>query len=127
MAKNGYDQTYEDDRLENEETANLIPRAGRAIASAAGKAKDFVVDKIKGMDQRSLEQVTKDVLGKMDQRSLKEVTTDKMDQRSLEDVFKGKPPVYKEPVKKAKGGTVSSASKRADGCCVKGKTRGQLK
>jgi hypothetical protein len=25
------------------------------------------------------------------------------------------------------GGSVSSASKRADGCCVKGKTRGQLK
>jgi hypothetical protein len=25
-----------------------------------------------------------------------------------------------------KGGTVSSASKRADGCCVKGKTRGKM-
>ena len=29
------------------------------------------------------------------------------------------------PVKKAKGGAVS-ASKRADGCCVKGKTRGRM-
>jgi hypothetical protein len=28
-----------------------------------------------------------------------------------------------EPVKKAKGGKVSSASKRADGCAVRGKTR----
>ena len=28
-----------------------------------------------------------------------------------------------EPVKKAKGGSVSSASKRADGCCIRGKTR----
>ena len=27
MANNGYDQTYEDDRKENEETANLIPKA----------------------------------------------------------------------------------------------------
>lgn len=26
----------------------------------------------------------------------------------------------------AKGGSVSSASKRADGCCVKGKTRGKI-
>ena len=26
----------------------------------------------------------------------------------------------------AKGGSVSSASKRADGCCVKGKTRGKM-
>jgi hypothetical protein len=32
----------------------------------------------------------------------------------------------KEPVKKAKGGKVSSASKRADGCAVKGKTRGKI-
>jgi len=31
-----------------------------------------------------------------------------------------------EPVKKAKGGAVSSASKRADGCAVKGKTRGRM-
>jgi hypothetical protein len=121
MAKNGYDQTYENDRLQNEEDKDLLPRAGRAIAGAAGKAKDYVVEKIKGMDQRSLEQVAKDTLGNMDQRSLKEVTTDKMDQRSLEDVFKGKPPKYKEPAKKmAKGG---SASARADGCCIRGKTR----
>jgi hypothetical protein len=32
----------------------------------------------------------------------------------------------KEPVKKAKGGMVSSASKRADGCAVKGKTKGRM-
>lgn len=29
-------------------------------------------------------------------------------------------------VKKAKGGKVGSASKRADGCAVKGKTRGRM-
>jgi hypothetical protein len=29
----------------------------------------------------------------------------------------------KEPVKKAKGGSVSSASKRADGCAIRGKTK----
>ena len=119
MAKNGYDQTYEDDRKENEETRNLILNPLR-------KAKDYVVDKVKGMDQRSLEQVAKDTLGKMDQRTLQQVTTDKMDQRSLQDVFEGKPAKYKEPVKKAKGGTISSASKRADGCAIKGKTRGKM-
>jgi hypothetical protein len=32
----------------------------------------------------------------------------------------------KEPVKKAKGGYVSSASKRADGCAVRGKTKGRM-
>jgi hypothetical protein len=31
-----------------------------------------------------------------------------------------------KPKKMAKGGSVSSASKRADGCAVKGKTRGKM-
>jgi hypothetical protein len=31
-----------------------------------------------------------------------------------------------KPVEKAKGGMVSSASKRADGCAIKGKTRGKM-
>ena len=97
------------DRLATEE--NLADR--ELIMGPLRKAKNYVTDKIKGMDQRSLEQVTKDTLGKMDQRTVQNVTTDKMDQRSLEDVFKGKPPKYKEPVeKKAKGGKVSSASDR---------------
>jgi len=36
--------------------------------------------------------------------------------------FTGSLPVQK----KAKGGKISSASVRADGCCVKGKTRGKM-
>jgi hypothetical protein len=32
----------------------------------------------------------------------------------------------KEPEKKAKGGMVGSASKRADGCAVRGKTKGRM-
>lgn len=105
MANNPYDQTYEDDKKENIETRELIAKPLRA-------AKNYIVDKLKGMDQRTLQQVT----------------TDKMDQRSIEDVIKGKPPKYKdEVVKKAKGGVVrSSASKRADGCATKGKTRGKI-
>jgi hypothetical protein len=31
-----------------------------------------------------------------------------------------------KPVAKAKGGSVSSASRRADGCATKGKTRGRM-
>jgi hypothetical protein len=34
-----------------------------------------------------------------------------------------KPEPKTEPVKKAKGGSISSASKRADGCAIRGKTR----
>jgi len=44
-------------------------------------------------------------------------------QKNMEDTVKDK----KSTVKKAKGGSVkSSASKRADGCAVKGKTRGRM-
>ena len=103
MANNGYDQTYEDDRKENEETANLIPKAYNKIKEFGGKAIDYAKT-----------------------HSLKDVY-DSMDQRSISDVVKGKPPVYKEPVKKAKGGVIrSSASKRADGIATKGKTRGRI-
>ena len=36
-------------------------------------------------------------------------------------------PLPKKPVKKfSKGGSVSSASKRADGCATKGKTKGRI-
>jgi hypothetical protein len=38
------------------------------------------------------------------------------------DLFKPKKE-DKEPVKKAKGGSVKSASARADGCAIRGKTR----
>lgn len=31
-----------------------------------------------------------------------------------------------EPVKKRAGGMISSASKRADGCAIKGKTKGRM-
>jgi hypothetical protein len=103
MAKNGYDQTYEDDRKENEETANLIPKAYNKVKEMGGKAWDYAKT-----------------------HSLKDVY-DSMDQRSIADVVKGKAPIYKDVEKKAKGGKVkSSASKRADGCCVKGKTKGKM-
>lgn len=33
---------------------------------------------------------------------------------------------YEEPAQMASGGSVSSASKRADGCAVRGKTKGKM-
>jgi hypothetical protein len=41
-----------------------------------------------------------------------------------EDKYKGKKPQDME--KKAKGGMVGSASKRADGCAQRGKTKGRM-
>jgi hypothetical protein len=75
MAKNGYDQTYENDRLQNEEDKGLPKRAAKALLNAI-KPK-----------------ATKPDTGE---------TTNPMGD------------------KYAKGG---SASKRADGCCIRGKTK----
>ena len=53
-------------------------------------------------------------------------------QKGMEDESKGKfrelrkTLGVKSPVKKAKGGKVGSASKRADGCATKGKTKGRF-
>ena len=38
----------------------------------------------------------------------------------------GQSPSLDNPIKMAKGGKVSSASSRADGCAVKGKTKGRI-
>jgi hypothetical protein len=43
-----------------------------------------------------------------------------------EEAKKPAPTPAPEPVKKAKGGMISSASKRADGCAIKGKTKGRM-
>ena len=54
---------------------------------------------------------------------------DKKQNAGIYTAEKGKPPQDVDsgsaPVKKASGGKVS-ASSRADGCCVKGKTRGKM-
>jgi hypothetical protein len=42
------------------------------------------------------------------------------------DDMRAKAATVKKPIKKAKGGKVSSASSRADGCAVKGKTKGRF-
>jgi hypothetical protein len=78
MAKNGYDQTYVDDRKENEETRALVKKAVMAPINAI-KPKE-----------------TKPDTGE---------TTNAMGD------------------KYAMGGKVKSASARADGCCIRGKTR----
>lgn len=48
--------------------------------------------------------------------------------RSLQSMGKITPGAlpFDEPKKMSRGGKVGSASKRADGCCVKGKTKGKM-
>ena len=42
------------------------------------------------------------------------------------DDMRSKAEMLKKPIKKAQGGKVSSASSRADGCAVRGKTKGRF-
>jgi len=60
MAKNGYDQTYEDDRKENEETRALVGKAVSAVTPAAVKTaakyiakSEFDTDKRKSDDGKT--------------------------------------------------------------------------
>ena len=51
---------------------------------------------------------------------------DKTDNKYMNLLRSGMDMLSRPVVKKAKGGSVSSASKRADGCAIKGKTRGRI-
>jgi hypothetical protein len=105
MAKNGYDQTYEDDRKQNEEDLDLPRRAGEAIVKGAKKVVNFATPEF--------------VKTAVDRISKSELDTDKV----KKDTGKTTNPMGD---KYAKGGSVSSASKRADGIATKGKTRGKM-
>jgi hypothetical protein len=72
------------------------------------------------MDKKKMPSEAKDVTeplpGMLD--PISQAYKDKMDKKKKEQ--EPKPKGYKS------GGSVSSASKRADGCCIKGKTRGKM-
>jgi hypothetical protein len=109
------------DRRQNEEDRDLIPRAGRAIvgltnkAISAGKKLGSSLTSQEGSDKAKLERV-----------GLKEGSEDyKLGQKTLENNRKKLPSemTKKSPYEMKSGGKVSSASKRADGCAIRGKTR----
>ena len=98
MATNGYDQTYEDDKKENEETRNLI------------------LDPIK----RGAQYMKEKIIGTDEQNRKGQETLDKQAREGsgIAKALGGKG--------MKKGGSVkSSASKRADGCAQRGKTKGK--
>ena len=134
MAKSPDQIVAEIDRRQNEEDRDLIPRAGRvllgaadsagqAIRGAAGKAfkagKDFGMT-IAGNDSDQ---------SKLKRMGLREGSEDyEKGLKTLENNRKKLPSemTKKHPLEMKSGGKVSSASKRADGCCVKGKTKGRI-
>ena len=119
MANNGYDQTYEDDRKQSEEDLDLPRRAGEAISNAASKAKDFVVDTVKDMP------VAKTIRAMKDRYDATQLP---MEKKAKGGKIKSPTMTYKTYTKTGKPDgmktvKVSSASSRADGCCIRGKTR----
>lgn len=97
MATNGYDQTYADDKAENEETRNLI-------LNPLKRGAKYMKEKILGTEEQN-----------------------RQGQEMLDKQAKEGSGIAKALGGKGmkSGGKVSSASKRADGCCVKGKTKGK--
>lgn len=111
MANNGYDQTYEDDRKENEETRDLIPRVGRMLREKLNE--DLTGGAYVGS---RLNMPSNTRLGKMN-----------AEDTALLNKYDKSPEGVKARMKRnfgmKAGGSVSSASKRADGCAIRGKTR----
>jgi hypothetical protein len=116
MAKNGYDQTYEDDKKENEETANLLPRAGRAIAKTVKKVYDAATSKGKDFEPKMTSHGDVDFVDTSAVRS--PVSGTGQDVRSLNMGTKSKTPKPSDMMKK--GGVVKRS---IDGCAIRGKTR----
>ena len=126
MAKSPDQIVAENDRLQNEEDLDLIPRAGRMLKAKLDE--DLTGGAYTGA---RLNMPSNTRLGKMsaaDTRlyndSMAKINQDRVVEGYTGRKLKQNPMDAKYGMKK--GGKVSSASKRADGCCVKGKTRGKM-
>jgi hypothetical protein len=125
MAKSPDQIVADIDRMQNEEDKDLLPRAGRAISRVAKKAYNAATSKGEDFEPKQTEEVLDkngNSFGTMPEtdavRSANSIYVRPLNMGSKSKATKASE--YK------KGGTVSSASKRADGCCVKGKTRGRM-
>lgn len=128
MAKTPDQIVAENDRLQNEEDLDLIPRIGRMAKAKLDEdltggaytgarlnmSSNTPVGKLSAADTR----LYNDSKAKMDlDRKIEALTGKKA---------KDDPMAKKYGFKKGGKVKVSSASKRADGCCVKGKTKGRM-
>ncbi len=127
-ANKGYKQHYEDEAKQNAEDRDLIPRIGRKLKEVG----TFIKDKVLIDDTTASKQYDEAQRNKRQEKdaAAQEAQQKKMREAigadAIEDAMRNG-----KPVKKAKGGSVgykaggkvSSASKRADGCAIRGKTR----
>ena len=126
MGKKSPDQIVADiDRKQNEEDKDLIPRAGRMLKEKLSK--DLTGGAYVGT---RLNMPSNTRFGKMSPSDTKLLND--YDSRDIQGILTKKTDRYMEERRSAlekdvkgmkAGGKVSSASKRADGCCIRGKTR----
>jgi hypothetical protein len=81
-----------------------------------GKFRDSVTNKLDSVGLANPFEVINETLGG-------ETREESKARRDKEKAKESQPTAPAQPVKKAKGGSVKSASARADGCCIRGKTR----
>jgi hypothetical protein len=114
MAKSPDQIVADIDRMQNEEDRDLIPRAGRML-------RDKINEDLTGgaYTGARLNMPSNTRLGKLSAGDT-----------ALLNKYDASPEGAKAKMKRQygmkKGGSVSSASKRADGCAIKGKTRGKM-
>jgi hypothetical protein len=133
-ANKGYKQHYEDERKENEETRAIPKKILGAMAAvpaglaglAASANKDFPgpIDSARISGKMAYHSVTGDKKGldKDTEEFDAAVKRNKSVERKKDEGDTTNPMGDKY----RKGGKVSSASKRADGCAIKGKTKGRM-
>ena len=130
MAKSPDQIVADIDRRQNEEDRDLIPRAGRMLKEKLSKdltGGAYVGTRLNMPSNTRFGKMSPSdtkLLNDYDARDIQGNLTKKADR----DMEERRAALEKEatPVKKAKGGMVSSASKRADGCATKGKTKGRF-
>jgi hypothetical protein len=114
MAKSPDQIVADIDRQQNEEDLDLIPRAGRMLKEKLNE--DLTGGAYVGS---RLNMPSNTRLGKMS-------AGDTALLNKYDNSAEGAKASMKRKYGFKKGGSVSSASKRADGCAIKGKTRGKI-
>ena len=133
-ANKGYKQHYEDERKENEADKKLAKKAlgvlGGAAAGLAGLGastmKDMPgpIDSAVNMAKMGYHTMTDNKEGV--EKAAKEMKDAVKRNQSIERKKDSGDTTNPMGDKYRKGGKVSSASKRADGCAIKGKTKGRI-
>jgi hypothetical protein len=128
------------DRRQNEEDKDLLPRIGRTIknkvnedltggayvGSRLNMPSNTRLGKASPSDTRLLNEQDATLEGQKAATARMRRTNPELFDYETMKKYGGSGMKKGGTVKKAKGGRVSTASKRGDGCCIKGKTKGRM-